>query len=161
MVELMATSSRGLMPYPGLLHPEPLQEATADLYLHRRCSDTVQLQSLRVACVFCALTRSEKLRRPGAWWVHCPSWAVCLNHLPSLGHLVSWCTPRTTSQLCHISPPEGWPQAVTLLADVNHPPGSQEDVVSSCKSAHTSAEDKKRWQEYTEEQHKKRSSWPR
>ena len=42
MVGLMVTSSRGLMLYPGLLHPEPLplQQATADLYLHRRHSNT-------------------------------------------------------------------------------------------------------------------------
>ena len=36
------------MPYPGLLHPEPLplQQATADPYLCRRHSDTVLAQSL-------------------------------------------------------------------------------------------------------------------
>ena len=36
------------MPYPGLLYPEPLplQQSTADLYLHRRWSDTVPYQSL-------------------------------------------------------------------------------------------------------------------
>ena len=36
------------MPYPGLLHPEPLplQQATADPYLHRRHSNTVLAQSL-------------------------------------------------------------------------------------------------------------------
>ena len=36
------------MPYPGLLHPEPLplQQSTADPDLHRRHSDTVQSQSL-------------------------------------------------------------------------------------------------------------------
>ena len=36
------------MPYPGLLHPEPLslQQATADLYLLRRQSHTVLSQSL-------------------------------------------------------------------------------------------------------------------
>ena len=33
------------MPYPGLLHPEPLRQATADLYLHRGHSDTVLAQS--------------------------------------------------------------------------------------------------------------------
>ena len=33
---------RELMPYPGLLHPEPLQmqQATAHLYLHRRHTNT-------------------------------------------------------------------------------------------------------------------------
>ena len=34
------------MLYPGLLHPEPLQQATADPYLLRRHSDTVLAQSL-------------------------------------------------------------------------------------------------------------------
>ena len=36
------------MPYPDLLHPEPLPlwQATADLYLHKRCSNTVLSQSL-------------------------------------------------------------------------------------------------------------------
>ena len=40
VVGLMAISSRGLMPHPGLLHPEPLtlRQATADRYLHRRHS---------------------------------------------------------------------------------------------------------------------------
>ena len=39
---------RGLMPYPGLLYPEPLslQQSTADLYLCRRHSHTVLVQSL-------------------------------------------------------------------------------------------------------------------
>ena len=48
MVGLMVTSSRGLMLYPGLLHPEPLPlwEATADPHLHRRHSNTVLSQSL-------------------------------------------------------------------------------------------------------------------
>ena len=48
MVGLMATPPKGLMPYPGLLHPEPLPlwQATADSYLHRRHSNTVLAQSL-------------------------------------------------------------------------------------------------------------------
>ena len=39
---------RGFMPYPGLLHPEPLplRQATAYQYLHRRHSSTVLAQSL-------------------------------------------------------------------------------------------------------------------
>ena len=46
MVGLMATSSKRLMPYPGLLHPEPLplRQSTADLQcLH---SNTFLAQSL-------------------------------------------------------------------------------------------------------------------
>ena len=38
----------GLMPYPGLLHPEPLplQQSTSDLYPNGRHSNTVLSQSL-------------------------------------------------------------------------------------------------------------------
>ena len=48
MVGLMATSSKRAMSYLGLLHPEPLplQQSTADPYLHRRYSNTVLAQSL-------------------------------------------------------------------------------------------------------------------
>ena len=40
IVGLMATSSKRAYAIPSLLHPEPLslQQTTADLYLHRRCS---------------------------------------------------------------------------------------------------------------------------
>ena len=80
------------MPYPGLLHPEPLprQQASADPYLHRRHSDRVLAQSLWVGPAFCALPRSEELRRPDAWCMHSPKWAVCLNHLARPRGLVSW-----------------------------------------------------------------------
>ena len=39
---------KGLIPYPGLLHPEllSLQQSTANPYLHRRHSNTVLSQSL-------------------------------------------------------------------------------------------------------------------
>ena len=46
MVGLMVTSSKRAMPYAGLLHPVTQQQATADLYLHRRYSNTVLSQSL-------------------------------------------------------------------------------------------------------------------
>ena len=48
MVGLMVNSSKGLMPYPGLLHPEPLplQQTTADPHLCRRHSNRVLSQSL-------------------------------------------------------------------------------------------------------------------
>ena len=48
MVGLMVTPPRRLMPYPGLLQPEPrpLRQATADPYLHRRHSGIVLAQSL-------------------------------------------------------------------------------------------------------------------
>ena len=43
-----------------------------------------------VGHVFCALPRSEQLRQPGAWQVHCLRYTVHLNHLPSSSCLVSW-----------------------------------------------------------------------
>ena len=39
-----------------------------------------------VGCAFCALPRSKQLRQPGVWQVHCPRWAVHLNHLPISSH---------------------------------------------------------------------------
>ena len=47
MVGLMVTFSKRAMPYLGMLHPEPLPlwQATADLYLCRRHSNTVLSQS--------------------------------------------------------------------------------------------------------------------
>ena len=42
-----------------------------------------------VGCVFCALLKSEQLRQPDPWRMHCPRWAVYLNHLPGLGHSIS------------------------------------------------------------------------
>ena len=48
MVGLMVTSSKRAYAYLSLLDPEPLslQPSTADLYLHRRCLNTVLSQSL-------------------------------------------------------------------------------------------------------------------
>ena len=48
MVELLVTSPRGLMPYPGLQNPEPLQlwQAIDDPYLCRRHSKASLAQSL-------------------------------------------------------------------------------------------------------------------
>ena len=97
---------RGLMQYPGLLHPEPLPlwQAIADSYLRRRHSDTVLAQSLWGGCAFCALSRSDQLRRPGAWWVHCLRWTVHLNHLPFLATWCPGCAAKAPSQACCVSP---------------------------------------------------------
>ena len=48
------------------------------------------------------------------------------SQVPALGFL--GVPVRALSQVCHVSPLRSWSQAVTLLADVNHP-GSQEDLV--------------------------------
>ena len=62
MMGLMATSSKRVYAIPRSTAPRAPAEATADLYLHKRHSETVQPQSLQVACVFCALPRSEQIR---------------------------------------------------------------------------------------------------
>ena len=45
---------------------------------------------------FCTLPRSEQLRRPGAWHVHCPRWAMIPIHLPGLCQLIFWVSSRST-----------------------------------------------------------------
>ena len=54
-----------------------------------RFSGTPQSHRLSWACVLCP-SQVEQLRWPGAWWAHCPRWAVCFNHLPGPSLLVSW-----------------------------------------------------------------------
>ena len=93
-----------------------------------------------VECAFCALPRSEQLRWPGSWQVHCPRWTTCLNHLPGPGLWFPGCTARAPSQLYCISPLGSSSQTVTLLADINHP-GSQGNVVSNWDPAHSLVED--------------------
>ena len=90
----------------------------------------------------CALPRSEQLRQPGAWWTHCPRWAVHLSHLPGPSRLVYqiFQATRTPSQVCSVSPLGSRYQASTLLADINHPV-SQEDLVSNWESVHNLVED--------------------
>ena len=57
IVDLMVTSSKRVYAIPGLLHPEPLQQSTADPYPHRRHSDTVLAQYLWVGHVFLCPTQ--------------------------------------------------------------------------------------------------------
>ena len=83
-----------------------------------------------VVCAFCALPKSEQLRGPGAWWAHCPRWAVNLNHLPSWSSQFPRCAVRAQSQVCHVSALGSWSQAATLLAYASHS-GCQKDVVSN------------------------------
>ena len=73
------------MPYPGLLHPEPLPlcQATADPYLHRRCSNTALAHSLESLESWCSLGVFEPSER--LWRV----WGLIVNViLPLL--LSSW-----------------------------------------------------------------------
>ena len=83
---MVGTSSKRAYAIPSLLHPESLQQATADPNLHRRHSDTVLAHrtgshsSVGWVCVL-GPSRSEQLWQPGAWQTHCPRWAMHLNHL--------------------------------------------------------------------------------
>ena len=57
-----------------------------------------------VGHAFCALPRSKQLRRPGAWRVHCPRWAVHLNHFPGHSCSVSCvCSNGTFSDVPRVS----------------------------------------------------------
>ena len=93
-----------------------------------------------VASAFCALSRSEQLRRPGVWRVHTPQVGGASYHLPSPSRLVSWMRSRAPSLVCHVSPLGGWSLAVTLLVGVNRPV-SQEDLVSNWEPACSLVED--------------------
>ena len=68
------------MPYPGLLHPEPLSllQATADPYLHRRHSNTFWLSLCGVFGSWC----TQGLFEPSEclWWV----WSLILNVISPL-----------------------------------------------------------------------------
>ena len=59
-------------------------------------TQTVLTQSLWVEHAFCALSRSEQLRQPGAWQVHCFRWTMHLNHLPSPSCSVSRVSCKST-----------------------------------------------------------------
>ena len=68
------------MPYPGLLHPEPLplKQATADPYLHSRHSNTVLSQSLWGLWVLVCIRFEPSECLWGLWGlilnVFCPSY---------------------------------------------------------------------------------------
>ena len=62
------------MPYPGLLHPEPLQHVTADLYICRRHWNT-QRQVWLSLCGVCWCTQVLCEPSEHLWWV----WGLILN----------------------------------------------------------------------------------
>ena len=93
-----------------------------------------------VGLAFCALPRSEQLRRPGDLWVHFLGGLSILIISLVPAAWFSRCAVRAPSQVCHLSPLGSWSQAATLLVDVNHS-RSQEDMVSSWEPAHSLVED--------------------
>ena len=112
--------------------------------LSRSCSQVLHKGTDSVVSAFCALPRSQQLRRPGASRVHCPRSTMLLNHFPSPGHSVSWvCHESTTSVLVYVSSGE-LISGCDPPAYVNHP-GSQEDVVSTWEPAHSLVEEAVLW----------------
>jgi len=77
----------GCVHFPGLSH-----SGSGSCILHQGTN--------LVGPAFCALPRSEQLRRPGAWRVHSPSWAVTL--ITSLVRELWFpgCAARALSQVC-------------------------------------------------------------
>ena len=59
MVELKVTSSKRVYAIPGLLHPEPLWQSTADPYPHRVTQTQFWLSLCGLGMYFCVLPRSE------------------------------------------------------------------------------------------------------
>ena len=73
VVGLMAASSKRAYVIPGLLHQEPLplQQATADLYLHRRLSNTqrkVWLSLCGVSASWCTQGMFKPSEHPWSAW---------------------------------------------------------------------------------------------
>ena len=70
MVGLMVTSSKSIIPYPSLMHPEPLplQQSTADPYLFRRHSNTVLPESLGPGAHKVCLNPLSICGRYGVWF---------------------------------------------------------------------------------------------
>ena len=72
-----------------------------------------------VGRAFCALSRSEQLRCPGAWRVHTPLVAGASYHLPCPSHSVSWvCSRSVVSGVLCVSSGE-------LISGGNPPGGCQ------------------------------------
>ena len=57
-----------------------------------------------VGPAFCALPRSEQLRRPGAWGAHSPQVGSASYHLPIPVAGFPGCAAGELSQVCHVSP---------------------------------------------------------
>ena len=86
------------MPYPSVLHPGPLLlwQSTADLYLHRRHSNTVLSQSLWGLWVLCTTFVLRPLSVSGGYGVwfsvwFCPSYCLAeASPLPfNVGYLLT------------------------------------------------------------------------
>ena len=100
------------MPYPSLLHPEPLplQQSTADLYFHRRHSNTVLSQSLGGSLGpgvhnVCLSPLSVSGRNGFDFNVNLPLLPSCLGFSFALGHGVSAHSHSSSYSLTGVSLP--------------------------------------------------------
>ena len=82
---------------PGFVHFPGLNCSGSGSWVLHKGTDLV-------GHAFCALPRSEELRRTGTWRAHCPRCVVCLNHLPSPSLLVSRMCCKAPSKACPVSP---------------------------------------------------------
>ena len=97
---------------------------------------TPQRHSFSCACVLCpSQVWAAQATRYLA--IRC---AVHLITSPVLSPRFPGCTDRVLSQVSHVSPLGSWSLTATVLADVNRS-GSQEDLVSNWKPAHSLVED--------------------
>ena len=111
------------------------------------------------------LPRSTLLRLQSSLRGHCPMWVLYFVPFQDPSHSGDWvlgqhtvpggpcilctslvpatqfpeCATKAPSQVYRVSPLRSRSQAVTLLADVNHP-GSQEDVISNWQPSHSLVE---------------------
>ena len=89
---------------------------------------------------FCALPRTEQLRRRGTWQAQSAAGVVCLiSSLIPAAQIPGW-QQACPSQVGHVSLLGSWSLAVTLPADVNRPE-SQEVLVSKWEPACSFVED--------------------
>ena len=90
------------MPYPGLLHPQPLQQATADLYLHRKQFWLSHFAlGIRFVCPHLSSSGNQvlgELTVPGGLCVSITS--------PIPTTQFSGCATTAPSKICHMSPLE-------------------------------------------------------
>ena len=107
VVGLMATSSKRTNTYP---HPEPLslQQTTADLYLHRRRSNTVLSQSVGESVSWCTQGLIEPSEHLWREWdlilnANSPLLPSCWGFSFALGHAVSPHSCSSTYRLTGVS----------------------------------------------------------
>ena len=74
-----------------------------------------------VGLAFCALPRSEELRRPDVCWAHYSRCTVCLITSPVPAAWFPGCAAKGPSQVCCVSSPWGWSQMDEFLEKYNLP----------------------------------------